>query len=169
MSVIAGAAAFRLEAEALVETEGGDVGGTDFEGKVAGAVLGGPGQDGFEESGAESLAAGVGTDRHGVELGEVLCAVEKERGGGEGVDFFLWGDGDEGRTQERWFRAGAEVRAVVAWLPLGGFWTNGGEVENRVQIGGLHGADRDRHDCTAERGRGGEPGWKKISASERRR
>jgi hypothetical protein len=74
MSVIAGAAAFRAEAEPVVEGDGGGVAGADFEGEMAGVILGGPVSDGVQESGGETLAAGFGLDCHGVQLAGIFVA-----------------------------------------------------------------------------------------------
>ena len=93
MSVVAGAAAFGAEAEAPIEADGRGIAGADFEGEMAGVVLGGPGEEGAEEGVAEALTAGLGQDGYGVELAEVLCAVEEERGGCEGEDIFFGGLG----------------------------------------------------------------------------
>ena len=86
MSVVTRAAAFWPETEALVERDGGGVAGADFEGEMVGTALGGPGEEGAQEAGADALAPGVGVNDDGVELAEVLFAVEEEGGGGEGVD-----------------------------------------------------------------------------------
>jgi hypothetical protein len=87
MSVVAGAAAFFAEAEAVVKADSGGAAGADFEGEMAGVILGGPGEDGAEEGGSEALAAGVGVDGHGVQLAEVFLCNLEESGGGEGEDF----------------------------------------------------------------------------------
>jgi len=101
MSVVAGAAAFFDQAEAPVEGDGRRVAGADFEGEMAGAVLEGPGEDGAEEGGSEALAARCGMDGYGVELADVLLAIEQKGGGGEGEGFCLAACDEGGSVEGR--------------------------------------------------------------------
>jgi hypothetical protein len=163
MSVVAGATAFRAEAEALVEADGGGVAGANFEGEVVGVVDGGPGEEGAEEGGGDASAAGFGENGHGVQLAEVLVAVEKKSGGCESLDLVLIEGHDCGSEEVRVGGVGGQVGGIVGGLPLRDFGAGGGDGEDRVEVGRLGWADGHAGEV------GASLGFEKISASERRR
>ena len=92
-----------------------------------------------------------------------MAQAKARTAGCGGVD-----SGESGAEEGGVRRVGREVRNVSGTRPLRGFGGCGGDGEDRIEVGGLHGSDREGHERGAGFGRGGALGAEKISASERR-